>query len=261
MKKTELKKMILGAVVAMLLIFFHWFGWLTAPEQTLRKFFLPAQSRFYQWGRELNRLVNYRVLIKENERLKEEAAKLSLDYLKLHSLLVENEYLRKELNFLQSQEFSYQLAAVVGALPLNDQILVINQGAAAGLSEGLPATFNQGVIVGKIIKVEADRAYVALLTDVKSQLAVMIGEQASSNGLLKGQAGNSLLVDLIPQDQDIKTDDLVTTSGLEEKIPRGLLVGRVKQVDNIIGQIFKQARISPPFSYQNLPILSIIKTF
>ena len=67
-----------------------------------------------------------------------------------------------------------------------------------------------------------------------------------------------MLLDLIPQDQEINIGDLVITSGLENNIPRGLLIGEVVEVISQVGQIFKQAKIIPPFNYQNLQTLTLI---
>ena len=49
----------------------------------------------------------------------------------------------------------------------------------------------------------------------------------------------------IAQEALVQEEDIVITSGLEEKIPRGLYVGRVNQVESLVGQVFKRARVSP----------------
>ncbi|MCX6785543.1 MAG: rod shape-determining protein MreC [Candidatus Komeilibacteria bacterium] len=255
MTKNKRNRLVTVVVVAILLIFFHYAGITGWLGQRLT----PLGGTTYRWGKALAGFFNYQELVKENGLLKEEAAKLSIDYLKLAAISAENDYLKKELAFVSTSRYQYQLANVVGRLPLNEQILIIDQGSSAGLAVGQPVTVNQGVIVGRLIKVEETRSSLQLLTDTNSQLAVTAGDFKGTNGLLKGQAGNSLLLDLIPQDQELKIDDLVITSGLEEKIPRGLLVGRISQINQLVGQIFKQARVNPLFNYQNLQIVDVIK--
>lgn len=241
-----------------LLIFFHYLG-LSAPlERLILKAFAPLSKVFYGWGTAVNKFSHLGQLVEENQKLQEELGRLSIDYVKLTSLEAENQYLTGELNFLKKSRYQFQLANVVGRLPLNDQILIIDRGKNQGLKPGLPATVAQGVIIGKILQVEADRSYVELLTSTNSQLAVGVSDFGGANGLLKGRTGNSLVMDLIPQDQEIKAGDLVISAGLEELVPRGLLVGQVEQITNLAGQIFKTASLNPLVDYQNLKIVTVI---
>src|SRR3989344_6531340 len=261
MKKPKKGYFLIVIIAIGLIIFFHSLGILNPVERILLKAVGPLQATFYNLGIGFTSFRNYRALVEENQRLKNEVSRLAVDYINLTSLEAENEYLKNELNFFQSNQYGYELARVVGSQPFNEQILIIDKGSAVGLTEGLPATVNQGVIVGKIIAVESDRSYVELLTDIDSELAVSLSHLTGTNGMLIGRVGNSLLMDLIPQDKEVREEDIVITSGLEEKIPRGLYVGRVNQVESLVGQVFKRARVSPVVNYRGLPTLSIIKSF
>ena len=228
-------------------------------EKGVVNIFKPVQGAFYNLGSSLNQITNLNEIVKENSKLKDELGRLSIDYVKLLDMQSENEYLRKELDFVREGGYQFKVADVIGRLPDNQQMLIINQGSRAGLEEGFAATVGQGVVVGKVFKVEADIAYVMLLSDSQSSLAVSLVNSANTSGLLKGQGlETSLLMDLIPLNQELNQGDLVISSGLEEKIPRGFLVGEVSQVDNTVGQIFKQAKIIPAFAFQNIQSLTII---
>ena len=249
-------RLALAAIIA--LIFFHYLGVLGLLEQGLMKIFLPAQKSFYRFGQSLGQISQLEAIIKENSKLQEEIAKLSIDYVKLASLEAENKYLRSELDYLNAHDYSYQMANIVSRLPFNDQVIMLDKGRTEGLVEGLAVTLNQGIIVGKVLKVEENQAYVALLTDAQSSLAVSFGSQSGTAGLVEGRAGLNLVMDYIPQNQDIAPNEAVVTSGLEELIPQGLLVGWVGEVNSQVGQIFKQAKIIPPFNYQNLQTVTVI---
>lgn len=257
--KKNLFFIILIAVI--LLIFFQSSGWLSLGREKLSNFLIPWQKTLYRAGAGFGGLLNYAKVASENVRFKEELAKLSVDYIKLAALEAENQYLRGELDFLKTSRYQYDLVTVIGHLPLNDQVLIIDKGQESGLTEGLAVTFNQGVMIGKIIEVEANRSLVQLLADPKSEVAATLVGLSGTNGLLKGQAGQGMLLDLIPQDKEVKEGDLVITSGLEEKIPRGLLIGKVSAVESRIGQIFKQTRVEPPFDWHSFQILTVIKSF
>ncbi len=258
MRKLGKSPLRFGLAIVVLLIFFHYVGFLAFFEQAIIKLSLPLQQTFYNWGSSFNKIVHLNDLSQENQRLQDELARLSIDYIKLASLESENEYLRSELNYLKQENYQYQLANIVSRLPFNDQIVIIDQGTLKGLKEGLAVTVSQGVIVGKVLKVEENMSYVELLSSIQSNLAVSLSQFSGTNGLIKGKAGISLLMDFIPQDQEVKKGDLVISSGLEEQIPKGLLVGEVSEVISQLGQIFKQAKVISPFNYQNLQTLTII---
>jgi len=255
LKKRQVK-IVLAAILV--LIFFHYLGLFNKFEQGLLKLVYPLEQLLYRWGSNFGQLVHFSEVYQENQRLREEVARLSVDYVKLESLMTENKYLRAELHYLKENKYHYQLADIIGRLPYNDQVLIINQGKKAGLKEGLAATVAQGVIIGKIFKVEETRTYVELLTSTQSHLAVSLASFSGTNGLLQGRAGNNLLIDFIPQTQEVKVGELIITSGLEELIPRGLLVGEISEVISQVGKIFKQAKVNLPFNYQNLQTLTII---
>jgi len=246
------------AAAVILLIFFHYLGWLRGAENFFLKGFQPGARIFYNWGTIFKQLTHLGQLTKENQKLQEELAQTSLDYVKLTALEAENQYLRTELNFLTKARFKFQLANIIGRLSLNDQILIIDRGSLDGLKAGLPVTLAQGVMIGKIIKAEENRAYVELLTSINSQLAVTLSDLSGASGLLRGKTGNSLLMDLIPQDQEIKPGDLVVSAALEELVPAGLLIGRVENLTNLAGQIFKTASLAPLVNYQNLRMVTVI---
>ncbi|NCQ16170.1 rod shape-determining protein MreC, partial [Candidatus Falkowbacteria bacterium] len=52
--------------------------------------------------------------------------------------------------------------------------------------------------------------------------------------------------------------DLVATSGLEENIKRGLVVGRVAQVAKENNQVWQSAVIEPLLSLDNLTLVAIL---
>ena len=260
MKRTK-KGYFLILTTAAVLLLAHFLGALRPAENLLAGAIGPLQSAGYRLGIGFTSFRNYQVLVADNSRLQAELARLAVDYIRLATLEAENEYLKNELDFFQASQYSFELARVMGSQPFNEQIVIIDKGSAEGLAVGQPATVNQGVLVGKVIKVEPGRSYVELLTNIDSQVAVSLSHLTGSNGLLIGQAGNSLLMDLIPQDKEVRAEDLVITSGLEESVPRGLYIGRVSQVESVVGQVFKRARVTPAVNYQGLQTLSVIKSF
>lgn len=258
MKKQRKSATIIILVVLLLFFIFYYLGFIKTLEQGLFRFFAPIEKLLYNWSLTFKKINQLGEILEENDYLKSELSKLSVDYVKLLNLEAENEYLRKELDYLKEDEFNYQLADVISKQLYNEQILFINKGSKQGIAEGLAVTVGQGIIIGKIISVSKERSEVQLLTDPESGLAVSLNHETGTNGIVKGKAGSSLVMEFIPQNLAVKDDDLVITSGLEENIPRGLLVGKVTGIESLVGQIFQKANILPPFNYQNFQTLTII---
>jgi len=255
----KFKKKTLLLLFLLLLFFSGYFLFSDNFNARLSEIFSPLKARLYARGVVASGSVDSESLITENQKLREEMVKDLIDRASFAALQAENAYLKRELNFIASSELQYQTAAVIGRMPLNQQQLTISAGAASGLREGLAVTFNSGVIIGKIIKVEENTAIVALLTESDSQLAVTTANLNGTSGLLKSQAGLSVSMELIPQDKEIVTGDLVITSGLENDIPRGLIVGTVEAIETNVGQIFKNAKILLPFDYNTVLWVTVIK--
>lgn len=260
MKYNRPNKYLLVLVLLIAIIFgLSKFSWTKKPINWAHSITAPAEKSFYMVGAFFSNILNYKSILRENSELRQKLSDLSVDYIMLNSLISENNYLREELNFLNKQEYIYQLANVIGRLTLNNQILIIDQGASSGLKVGQAAAVNKGNIVGKIIKVEENRSWVELLTSPDSKLAVGFIGLFGTNGLLVGEVGNNLIIDQIPQNISVNQGELVITSGLEEEIPRGMLVGEVLEEENIAGKIFKRVRIKSEIDFQNPLLLTIIK--
>jgi rod shape-determining protein MreC len=108
--------------------------------------------------------------------------------------------------------------------------IILNRGLKHGVALGQPVIDDLGV-VGQVTRVFPLTAEVTLLTDKDQAIPV----QVQRNGLRsvvygKGQVGNLEL--RVPSNADIKTGDLLVTSGIDGIYPPGLQVARAAQVEN-----------------------------
>jgi rod shape-determining protein MreC len=62
----------------------------------------------------------------------------------------------------------------------------------------------------------------------------------------------------IPQLEEINQGDIIITSGLGGDIPRGLVIGRVAQVNKQSNEIWQDVTIEPLSSWHSLTIVSVI---
>lgn len=258
MRKNKKSLFLILFIVIVAYFILHYLDLSRGLEQGSQNFFSPLERIFYNFSLTVKKYGHLSDIFTENEYLKKELARYSVDYIRLSKLEAENQYLKDELKYLEEGGYDYKLAKVIGKQLYNDQIIFINQGSKEGLKEGLAATAYEGIIVGKVIAVEDYRSQVQLLTDVNSRLAVTFKEAVGTNGVVRGKIGNSLLMEFIPQNIEVKESEIAVTSGLEDFVPDGLLVGKVSSVEKISGQIFQKANILPFFNYEYLQILTII---
>jgi len=266
MKSSRFKLSTILIAVLLLLVFLYYLGGLGFTENILTKIFNPITGRFYSWGQGVNDFYYKKVkdkrvaedLLKENEELEEKYQSLLKENAELKILAKENELLKKELKFSKERGHQIVPSRVISRDLFLPNTLTIDKGAKDGLVRGLPIIAEEGVIVGKIIKVKDNSSTVLLLTDVQSKLAVMSLDDQDINGILRGEHGLSLKMELIPKNKELRYNEIIVTSGIETNIPPGLLVGTVSQITNLSGELFQSAILSPLGNYHNIKFVLVI---
>ncbi|PIZ66478.1 hypothetical protein COY14_00215, partial [Candidatus Roizmanbacteria bacterium CG_4_10_14_0_2_um_filter_36_9] len=162
------------------------------------------------------------------------------------------------LDLKKDKNYTLQVAHILSRDSINNNILIIDVGRNQNIEEGQAVVINNGIIVGKIIDVNVDSAKVRLLTDRLTKLAVRIGDEQNISGLLTGALGLGMDLDYVPQNQDIKENDLVVTADIDVKIPAGLVVGQIEKVEFSEEEVFKKAVVSPLVDYSSLVLVAVI---
>jgi len=245
-----IKSSVIGLTAIFLAVFFHYIGWLRPIESLVVIAFSPVQQlagSIYGGGAGIYDFwLKKRDLVKENRSLQAELAAAAIDASKFKALEEENALLKKEINFIDENNFKFVAAKIISGVsdPLS-QSVIINRGRRDGLEKGLAVIADSGIMIGKISEVEDDFSKVVLLSDNKSRVAATIQNLDHTVGLVEGQYGLSFSMTNIPQNQEIKDGDLVVTSGLEGKIPKNLLIAKVAGVRSVESEIFKTAILKP----------------
>jgi rod shape-determining protein MreC len=139
-----------------------------------------------------------------------------------------------------------------------NQTVIIDKGSHDGLVFGLAVVSSQGMIVGKIAEVKDDISIVNLITNPACKLAATILNSEKTMGVAEGEFGLVVKMNFIPQNTNITQSEIVITSGLEQNIPRGLVVGKITQVLRISNELWQNATIEPLVNLDNLIVLSVI---
>lgn len=259
-KNRKIKFYILAVII--LLIFLHYLGVLAKPETYILQGLTDYQYKSYNFLTKLKfSFINYqeaKAFKRENQELKEQLNQLTYENSQLNIYKLENEKLKAMLDYFQDNEFAHLTAKVIGKDINKDNTLIINRGSNHGIKEGYPVVVDDGIIIGKIIEVKGNISTILLLTDNLSQLAISTLSSNKTTGLAQGERGLSIKVELIPQNLEIKEGDLMVTSGLEENIPRGLVIGKVNRMISHENDLFKSVTISPLVDYEEITFLSVI---
>jgi rod shape-determining protein MreC len=248
--------------VILLLIFLHYIKVLKPVENLFLKLLNPLAETTYSLGNKINNYFLFKAeeknIFKENGELKAKINELNTEIIRLKTLEEENETLKKEIKFLEEKKYNFSFARIIGKSPENSSVIILNRGKNDGIDIGFPIIVNQGVIVGKIIKVSENNSFATLLADNQSRVAASILGIDRTAGTVEGEYGLSLKMNLIPRNQIVNIDDMVITSGLEKNIPRGLIIGQVSRLTTKTHDLFQSAIIKPSVSYENLGIVSVI---
>ena len=267
MRFSFLKNQFFILIIAVFLILFLNFYQKGLYLKKLKNFFYsissPVQITLWQAGikvsdffQTISQISN---LKKANEELKLKNQELLSKIADLENLKKENEKLRTALGLGLEKEFNLVLARVVSK-DISQDGIEINKGAKDGLSKDLPVITAQKILVGKISEVYDNFSKVALISDKNSSFSAKISGKETT-GIVKGQGGSDILLDLVPKEDEILPGDLVVTSILGKVFPEGLLVGEIKEVKKNDIDPFQQAVISPFLDINELDQLFIIVNF
>jgi rod shape-determining protein MreC len=261
----HLKFSVILLAVVILLIFFHYLGITRPVEDLLIRIFSPVQSMIYNLGSDVNNfylnISSKKNLEEENKKLVEEVNRLTIENAQLNAMIGENQEISLQQKFLTANGLQAITAKVVGRNPEpNLQSIILNKGSNDGIKVDYPLVINDGIMVGKIYRVKGNSAEAILVNDSRSRIAAMVQNESNSKGVLVGEHGLSLRLELIPKNEVVKEGDLVVTSGVEPTIPKGLVIGKIGKIANEANSAFQTAWIQPLLRINNLIIVSVLKS-
>lgn len=137
----------------------------------------------------------------------------------------------------------------------NDEV-VINRGRNAGIEEGMAVVVSEG-LVGRIEEVYEDSSRVKLITSVSyNETSVKINNQYL---VLEFDIDGNLIVMQLDNTNSIKIGDIVYTSGLTDKFPKGITIGYVSSIENDIYGDKKKLLIKLFYDINDLRYVTVLK--
>jgi rod shape-determining protein MreC len=192
----------------------------------------------------------------ENNKLIAEGARIT-------QVEQENQDLRKFLNFFNNNPRVYVMANVIArgqsSSLSQQQTITIDQGEAGGLKPGMPIVDNEGILLGKITEVHEHLSKGCLLFEDSCRLAVALQGQSTTIGVIQSDLSLTLKIDFIPHSQEISENQIIVTSGLEEGMPAGLVIGKINRVIKEGNELWQHALVEPLSNFQNIRVIAVIK--
>lgn len=251
------------AVVIFLTIGLHYLGVLNSAERFIRGLIAPGSHAVYSWSVAIEEDVETFSSVEDLQHaytaLKQAYLLNKIDQTAYALLEEENASLRRQLSFVARTGIVTLGADVIGKQidPIGSTIM-INRGKQDGVQEHMAVIVHDGILIGRIARVEDDMSIVRLITDNQSRIAATLMNKDKSIGLIEGGFGLSVRMTFVPQHEVIRIGDTVITSGLEKELPHGLIIGAVESVEKEVYEPFQRAVITSPVNLQQLTAVGIL---
>ena len=199
-------------------------------------------------------------LIAENKKLRAQILLAERQVQKLAALTVENFRLRDLLNSSERLDEKVTVSQLIGVNtdPFSHQV-IINNGFNMGAFVGQPVLDATGVM-GQIVSTSAFTSRVLLITDSDHAIPV----EVNRNGLRSVAYGLGQYEYLELQDlsdtADIEVGDILVSSGLGLRFPKGYPVAKVIEVRHLAGQDFAKVIAKPTAQLKRSRHLLLIET-
>ncbi len=205
-------------------------------------------------------------LKQENEYLNQRVSELEKENRELLIYKEKNEELRLALN-LKDRFDNYQLigANVIAKDPGNwFNIFKIDVGKRDGVLNDLPVLTGTRGLVGRVMVSDLTSSKVITIIDEDSVVSGWISKPGGGPVRVRGDIvlkdQGLCRMDYIPTDVNVEIDDVIETSGLGGIYPKGIIIGRVKEVRKTGNELEKYAVIKPAVDFKRLEEVFVLKS-
>lgn len=169
--------------------------------------------------------------------------------------------LRALLNFQERSDQPMIGATVRGYTtdPIRSHYL-IDRGARDGVAPGTAVVAGDGLLVGVVRTVHQSTSMVLPLHDSRSRILAQISRESHDiHGIAEGRFRVGVELTYIPVTEELRVGDIVVTSGLQEGIVRGLVIGTIQEVRKNPQDLFQSAVVDIPYTASPPLVVSVIR--
>jgi rod shape-determining protein MreC len=201
----------------------------------------------------------------DNSRLLTENERLTLENVRLREQAIAGQQAERLLTLQRAVPFESVPAPVIARDPTGVlHSIVLGIGTDDGVKPGHVVLSDQG-LVGRVSEVGTNYSKVLLVTDSSSVVSALV-QGSRATGIVRGQFGDSLIMDWLLQTEPVKEGDVVITAGLgigdelRSLYPKGLVIGTIAQVKPAEAAAYNRAIITPAVDLRRLEHVLVVKT-
>lgn len=196
-------------------------------------------------------------LQRENKDLNDKLSSALAEIARLTEAKKENDSLRADLGFKQSSGLDLVPADVAYFDPGLGDGITVKVANTNGIKVG-NVVISQGFLIGRVSHINGNNVKVLLITDSTSSIPATL-QAKNITGIAKGKIGNGLIMDQVPQSDNVVRGDTVVTSGLGGDLPKGLIMGKVDDVQKVSGSIFQSVTLLPMIEFTRIERVMIAR--
>lgn len=227
----------------------------------------PMQKVFYVSADWVEKKV---VFVKEmnslqeaNRELSEKVAILEQEKQKYSEMINENKRFREVLGLKeQFSQFDFVGANIIAKDPGNwFYVFTVDRGAKDGVGNNQPVV-SSNRLVGRVLQSGINSSKIISIIDADSSVHCRLSrsrEYVVVRGDLALKDQGLLRMEFIPLEADIEVGDIVETSGLGEVFPKGIIVGKVKEIRQGSKDVNRYAIVEPAADFKRLEEVFIWK--
>jgi len=264
-----LRPFALLVVVSVLLLGLRNTDLVTGPSTFVTQLLVPVQRVLADVGATGDRFASAIAQIdrlrEDNSRLQTENDRLTLENIRLREQAIAGQQAEKLLTLQRTVPFESVPAPVIARDPSGVlHSIVLGLGSDDGVKVGHVVLSDQG-LVGRISEVGTNYSKVLLVTDSSSVVSALV-QGSRATGIVRGQFGDSLIMDWLLQTEPVKEGDVVITAGLgigeelRSLYPKGLVIGTIAQVQTAEAAAYNRAIITPAVDLRRLEHVLVVKT-
>jgi len=201
----------------------------------------------------------------DNSRLQTENDRLTLENVRLREQAIVGQQAERLQKLRRTIPFDSVPAQVIARDPTGIlHSIVLGIGTDDGVKVGHVVLSDQG-LVGRVSEVGTNYSKVLLVTDSSSVVSALV-QGSRATGIVRGQFGDSLIMDWLLQTEPVKEGDVVITAGLgigdelRSLYPKGLVIGTIAQIQTAEAAAYNRAIITPAVDLRRLEHVLVVKT-
>lgn len=254
-------------LVSLLILLFRSAGAVQAMAVAGTQVLVPVQRVLAETGVATNRFFQaigeFDKLRADNARLNAANDKLTLENARLAEAAIAAQQGAK-LDATQRGLTYRTIAAPVIARDPSGVVktIVIGAGTDQGVKIDQIVLSEQGV-VGRVSEAGSNYAKVLLVTDSSSSVSALV-QSSRASGIVRGQYGDTLVMEWILQSDPVKQGDVIVTAGLgignelRSLYPKGLVIGTVVDVTKAEVSAYQRAVVAPAVDLRKLENVLVI---